>query len=144
MKPHSAPRKTHRKKSSWPVSYRWLAAGAIAMYTAIGVSTMNVAMALSPEAAQTADPSNIPPRRYDIPAGLMGAALDAFQERSGVHVTLPLAGIRGLSSPGVSGFYTPQQAIEQLLKDTGVINHFSGQEAVTGGPGQGRARGEGD
>src|SRR3569833_1869382 len=131
MKPHSAPRKTHRKKSSWPVSYRWLAAGAIAMYTAIGVSTMNVALAQPPEAAQTADPSNIPPRRYDIPAGLMGAALDAIQERSGVHVTLPLAGIRGLSSPGVSGFYTPQQAIEQLLKDTGVIYHFTGQEAVT-------------
>src|SRR5690242_7798254 len=108
MKSHPALRRTRQQKSSWPVSYRWLAAGTIAMYTAIGVSTMNVALAQTP-AAQTApaDSSSIPPRRYDIPAGLMGAALDAFQERSGVHVTLPLAGVRGLSSPGVSGFYTP-------------------------------------
>src|SRR6185503_3549940 len=121
------------KKPSWPVSYRWLAAGTIAMYTAIGVTTMNVALAQTPAAAQTAsaDSSNIPPRRYDIPAGLIGVALDAFEQRSGVRVTLPLAGIRGLSSPGASGFYTPQQAMEALLKDTGVIYRFTGQKAVT-------------
>ncbi len=126
--------KSRRKqKPAWPVTYRWLAAGTLAMYTAIGVSTMNVAMAQTPVAAQaaTADSANIPPRRYDIPACSIGAALDAFQERSGVRVTLPLPGVRGLSSPGASGFYTPQQALEQLLKDTGIVFHFTGQKAVT-------------
>ena len=56
---------------------------------------------------------------------------NVFEQRSGVHVTLPLAGIRDLSSPGASGVYTPQQAIGQLLKDTGVVYRFTGQKAVT-------------
>jgi catecholate siderophore receptor len=101
------------------------------MYTAIGVSTVNVALAQTPAAQTTAAETNVPPRRYDIPAGLMGTVLDAYQQRSGVQVTLPLQGVRDLRSSGVSGVYTAQQAIEQILKDTGMVYHFTGQKSVT-------------
>lgn len=142
MKSHPNRRNTKENKSarknSWPVSYRWLAAGTLAMYTAIGVSTVSVAMAQPPAAGQTSAPAqaqnidtSIPPRRYDIPAGLMGAVLDAYQERSGVHVAIPITGIRELRSPGVSGFYSAQAALEQILKDTGLVYKFTGQKDVT-------------
>ena len=140
MKSHPAPTKKRKaRKYAWPVSYRWLAAGTFAVYTAIGISTVNVAAAQTPTVSTTLADTNIPPRRYDIPAGLMGAVLDAYQERSGMHVTLAVPGIRDLRSPGVSGLYNAQQAMEQILKDTGMVSHFTGQKSVTVEPERGLA-----
>jgi catecholate siderophore receptor len=122
-------RKAISEKTCWPVSYRWLAIGTLAMYTAIGSKTVNVAMAQSPGNAPgtgAASDAGAIERRYDIPAGLMGNALDVFQERSGIKVAVALSGLRDLQSPGVAGSYTAEQAITQIVKGTGVVWHFTG------------------
>jgi catecholate siderophore receptor len=70
-------------------------------------------------------------RRFDIPPGLLGEALDAFAAATGVKVEIEDASIRGLASPGVSGLFSIEEALTELLDGTGVAHRFSGPRTVT-------------
>ncbi len=70
-------------------------------------------------------------RRYDIPAGPLDAALSAYQAASGVAVTAPVELVRGLTSPGVSGVYTADQALLQLLRGTSLTFRFTAPFAAS-------------
>ena len=59
-------------------------------------------------------------RRFDIPPGSMEAVIDAFQKLTGWTVIMPNEAMRGIPSTGLSGVYTPEQALKQLLTGTGV------------------------
>src|SRR5688572_12624557 len=69
--------------------------------------------------------------RFDIPSGTLDSALSAFQKACGLRVEIPNDAMRSLASPGVSGLYTPDQALRQILKGTGVSYSFTGPSAVT-------------
>ncbi len=58
--------------------------------------------------------------RFDIPPATLDVVLAAFQTATGLQVSVPNDSILGLSSPGVSGVYTVEQALRQLLAGTGV------------------------
>src|SRR5262245_4161876 len=58
--------------------------------------------------------------RYDIAAGPLSDVVAAFERVSGVHVTLALAPIGSIQSPGVSGSYDLEHALEAMLDGTGV------------------------
>ncbi|HJX29859.1 MAG TPA: TonB-dependent siderophore receptor [Thermoanaerobaculia bacterium] len=70
-------------------------------------------------------------RRFDIAPGPLGAALVVYEEMTGLRVEIPREAIRGLSSPGVSGLFTAEQALRELLAETGVTYRFSGARTVT-------------
>ena len=95
-------------QTSWPVAYRWAAMGTLVAYSAVGSKTINVARAQdisrpsrSNDSAETQ--GSQPVRRFDIQAGPLDSVLTAFEQLTGVTVTVSKEGIRSLSSPGVTG-----------------------------------------
>jgi catecholate siderophore receptor len=80
---------------------------------------------------QSAVPQQRPVVRFDIAAGLLGEALATFEQLTGITVTVVNDDVRTIQSPGVSGVYTPEQALERLLTGTGASFQFTGANAVS-------------
>ena len=64
-------------------------------------------------------------RRYDIPEGPLETVIAAYQSASGVTVTFPADVVRGITSPGVSGLLTAEQALAKLLAGTSLGFRFT-------------------
>jgi catecholate siderophore receptor len=94
------------------------------------------ALAAAPPSNLTKDKPLIQPRQdppklqFDILPGPLDGALAAFHRITGFNVTLVQDDIRTLPSPGVKGFFTPEQALGELLAGTAVHYTFSGADAV--------------
>lgn len=59
--------------------------------------------------------------RFDIPAGALADVLAAFQTLTGLTVAAPAhTTIQGLTSPGVAGTFSPEQALTRALTGTGL------------------------
>ena len=71
-----------------------------------------------------------PVRRFDIPAGPLDQVLETFRRVSGLRITLGDPVIATLQSPGVSGLYTAERALEQLLAGTAIGFRFVDRDAV--------------
>ncbi len=128
--------KVHRKKklkTRWPAAYRWAAMGTLAAYSAAGSKSFNVALAqdVARPAAVANQSQTLPPRKFDIAAGPLESVLADFTRETGIAVTFAREGIKTVSSPGVTGLYTPEQALERLLAQTGLTFRFASSSAVT-------------
>ncbi len=62
---------------------------------------------------------------FNIPAGTLESVLLAFQKSSGLQVVIPNDAMRELASPGVVGRYSPEQALREILRGTGISYRFS-------------------
>ena len=81
----------------------------------------------SPAAAS--EPEHQAAFRFDIGAGPLDGVLAAFERATGMLVSLApalRATAPGINSPGVTGTYTPGQALERLLAGTGLAFSLSG------------------
>ena len=68
-------------------------------------------------------------RRFDIPATALGDALAVFTAATQVRVEV--GGFGGMQSPGVTGLYTPEEALRKLLAGTSLVARFpSPQQAI--------------
>jgi catecholate siderophore receptor len=112
------------------VSYRLLAVGTVAIYTAIGSRTVNVASAqqLPPSASKERGTPHA--LQFNIPPGTLDVVVPAFKNATQLHVQLPET-MSGVSSLGVSRLFVPERALEQLLKGTGLSYRFTGDKTVT-------------
>jgi catecholate siderophore receptor len=72
----------------------------------------------------------MPPRRFDIDAGQVGAVLAEFERVTGLTVTVEDAALATLPSPGVSGVRTPEDALTSLLANTGLAFRFTGSSTA--------------
>ncbi|MEX2261470.1 MAG: TonB-dependent siderophore receptor [Bryobacteraceae bacterium] len=127
-------RKRSRMAAAWPVACRWVAMGTFVIYTAVGSRTVTIAYAQDAgRALDAAAPQgqSSPARSFDIPAGSLDAVLSAFQIATGLQVRVQNEAIRSVASPGVSGVYTVQQALQRLLSNTGVSHRFTAPNVVT-------------
>ena len=122
--------KSRQSKNNWPIAYRWVALGTLVAYSAVGSKTINVARAQDLSRAPSQTQGSEPVRRFDIPAAPLGDVLTAFQQITGVTVTVAKEGLRNLPSPGVSGVYTAEQALQKLLADTVLTYRFTSTSAV--------------
>lgn len=61
---------------------------------------------------------------------MLGDVLDSFGTVTGIEITVASAGIRNVSSPGVSGILTSEQALRHLLSGTGVTYRFTSPRVV--------------
>lgn len=68
---------------------------------------------------------------FDIPPQALGSALNAFADTAGVQLSYPAGLTNGINSPGVSGRYTPQQALQKLLSGTGITSRITANGTVT-------------
>mgnify|MGYP000868124023 FL=1 len=60
------------------------------------------------------------PAHYNVPAGNLEDALNAFAKQSGVTLTFDPAIVRGKSVNAINGEFTQQQVLNNLLKGTGL------------------------
>jgi catecholate siderophore receptor len=67
---------------------------------------------------------------FDIPAGTLESVLISFQKVSGIEVVIPDDGMRPLSSPGVTGRFSPDQALREILRGTGISHRFTDRRTV--------------
>ena len=121
-------------RSGWPEVYKWLATGTLVVYTAVGSKTVPVPHAQQPggDAGVGSNQTRaLVVRQFDIAAGPLDEVLKAFRDATGLQVTFASDAIRTIQSPGVSGIYTKRQALQQILKDTGVASRFRDSGAVT-------------
>jgi catecholate siderophore receptor len=73
------------------------------------------------QASRAATASQTGRLQYAIPPGALGDLLQGFEQTSGLRVTLAMPELASLYSPGVSGFFTVQEALDQLVKGTSLI-----------------------
>ena len=98
----------------------------------------SIALALCLAAPPAAMPAHAQPAAsYDIPAGPLNAALRQFAERSSTALATDAALLRGRQSPGLHGNYTPRQALDLLLQNTGLRAESDGADgfAIVAAPG---------
>ena len=69
-------------------------------------------------------------RRFDIAAGPLDAVLTTFKHATGLRLRVGDEVIGTLQSPGVTGLFTVEQALAQLLAGTGVTYRFTDGDAV--------------
>jgi catecholate siderophore receptor len=68
---------------------------------------------------------------FDIPAGTLESVLISFQNISGIEVVIPDEAMRPISSPGVTGRYSPDQALREILRGSGISHRFTDRRTVT-------------
>ncbi|WP_157385896.1 TonB-dependent siderophore receptor [Methylosarcina fibrata] len=68
---------------------------------------------------------------FDIPPQALGTALNAFADAANVQLSYPGELAAGLKSPGVSGRYTPEQALQRLLAGTPISARKTPNGTVT-------------
>lgn len=67
---------------------------------------------------------------FDIPAQPLESALRQMASKHGVQILFLPEDMKGLTTPGLKGRFTPRQAIEELLKGTGLVASFNGQDTI--------------
>lgn len=126
-------KKTERTKSLSLPRY-WVAVGTLATYSVAGSGKIALAKERATDSATAAPASdqiaNLPARRYAIPAGKLKSVLEAFEAQSGIHAEVSTPGILDLASPGVSGVYTPEEALKKLIENTGVDYRLTSHNSV--------------
>lgn len=70
-------------------------------------------------------------KNFNIPAQSLDSALEAFYEQSGVQVAYSTSVVKGIKTQGVSGDYTPEQALKELLTGTELTYTFTDANTVT-------------
>jgi iron complex outermembrane recepter protein len=75
--------------------------------------------------------TNLQAQDFHIPPQNLSSALNAYAESANVQLSYPASQTSGLSSNGVDGDYTPQQALRQLLADTGLAARETANGTVT-------------
>jgi catecholate siderophore receptor len=63
--------------------------------------------------------------QFNIPPGVLETVLRAFGDVTGVRTVASRMGIYDLASPGVQGSYTAEQALQQVLRGSGVGYRFT-------------------
>ena len=67
---------------------------------------------------------------FNIPSGTLKSVVPLFQKASGLQVVIPNEAMHSLPSPGVSGRYSTEQALREILRGTGVSYRFSDKQTV--------------
>jgi iron complex outermembrane recepter protein len=80
-------------------------------------SALILGAALSISGAANAEGASRP---FSIPAGSMATALNRLAEAGGLQLVYDAAIAEGLQSKGLSGNYTPEAALKQLLGNSGL------------------------
>jgi iron complex outermembrane receptor protein len=70
-------------------------------------------------------------QNFHIPAQSLSSALLQFSEDTDIKTFFSADVARNIKTSGVSGSYTPQQALDKLLTNTGVIYRFTDTQSVT-------------
>jgi catecholate siderophore receptor len=109
--------------------------GTIAAYAATGSANKATLLFAQPGRGHANGQAQLTVRRFDIPAGPLNIVLGQYAKDCSLSIeyTIPKETIPGFKSRGVSGLYSQQQALKQILDGTGLDFTFTGQDAVSVG-----------
>jgi iron complex outermembrane receptor protein len=74
-------------------------------------------------------------RTFSVPTGPLANALTIFGRQAGLQVSVDPAIVQGVSSPGVSGTFSVDQALARLLAGTGLAHRIVGSTVTLQKPG---------
>jgi catecholate siderophore receptor len=116
-----------KKKDAGRAMFRgtrgWIAAGTLAAYAAMGGTKSALAAKGKGEPAGTGTAeATLPLKKFDIAAGPLDGAIEAYERATGltVKIVLPAGTLAGFNSPGVVGLYREDEALRLLLEGTGL------------------------
>lgn len=89
--------------------------------------TMAIVMCFAGSTVYAADP---PPKTYQIGPQLVSAALKAFAAQSDMQLIFTEKDAGGVKSPGVTGTKSARQALQEILKGTGLEFEFTANNVV--------------
>ncbi|MGH9948262.1 MAG: TonB-dependent receptor domain-containing protein, partial [Pyrinomonadaceae bacterium] len=124
-------RKGRRGPRYWIVAVG--AMGSIIAFTVGNNRAMNVAYAENRDGGYVAlrGPRNdFATIDFNIPAGSLRDVAAAFEKKTGVKITVENDNILTVTSPGVVGSFTVEQALRQILNGTGISYSFKGVRSV--------------
>ena len=113
----------------------WMAVGTMAAYATFNRNAVFKVYAQQDRSAPSVQASGqtlgLTVRRFDIPPGTLDAVLAVYEKTAQLNVTAPRDAMRGIWSPGVTGLYTPQAALQKLLTGTGIGYHLTAPDQAT-------------
>jgi catecholate siderophore receptor len=136
IKQHQSPVR-NRRRPCWIFTTAFVASAALSagLSTKVYAGTMPVPSETGTWAAQAQGnrrtAGDQPAQRFDIASGPLSAVLPVFEKAAGIKVTLGVDSIGLITSPGVSGVFTPQDALARLLEGTNVAVRFTAPGAAT-------------
>jgi len=101
----------------------WIAMGTLAAYAAMGGTRSALAAAAKADPSGSGTPAaTLPLKRFDIAAGPLDAAVEAYEKATGlkVKIVLPDGTLAGFNSHGVVGLFREDEALRQILDGTGL------------------------
>ena len=126
-----ANRKNRKGRSGRRGGRYWVVAmgalGALVAFTAANDHRMTVAYAAERNGVlevTTNDLSDLKSTEFKIPPGTVLDVITAFQKKTGIEITAENESILSLSSPGVSGTFTIEQALRRMFEGTGITYSF--------------------
>ncbi len=125
-----------RKQAAWPVAYRWAAMGTLVAYSAIGTKTIRPVLAqdlprtTQPGVAPVAAQGDLPVYRFEIPPESLVEAAAAFERLTGLKLMLSEKALGDVPTPGISGVFTAETAIQKLLDGTGIQYRYTRSGAI--------------
>ena len=103
---------------------RFLRGSAIALLLSnVAITDASVRMAAAQAGSQAIS--------FNVRAQALGGALNAFADQAGLRLLFPSDLATGRSSPGLSGTYSREQGLSQLLAGTGLSYRFTSASTVT-------------
>ena len=66
----------------------------------------------------------------DIPGGPLSTALNRLAVQTGIHIGFESAAVRGMTTDGLSGSFTPRESLDKLLAGKAVTYSFNGERSV--------------
>ena len=118
-------RRKQQADARWGAAPRWFATGTLLAYAAAGSGKPALAQQSGVATASGDQTRTLSVVRFDIPKETLDAAIGAFKTTTGLQVEAAVPGILTISSPGVTGLYSPDAALKLLLTDTGVSYKIS-------------------
>ena len=83
------------------------------------------------QASMQAPGSDEKPMRFNIAPGPLGPVLEEIKRLSGLNIAFTNAAIADIASPGVSGVFTPSQALARALEGTSVTSRVTAPNSVS-------------
>jgi len=118
------------------MSVRLAAAMAATALASLGASLGASAQEVTQEATGgAADMAQAATQTFNIPPQPLAEALISFGRQAGLQVSAESASIQGISSPGVRGTMTRDQALNALLSGTGMVYRINGPMVAIERPG---------
>jgi catecholate siderophore receptor len=124
-------RHTTRGKALASNARTLVAAGAIVAYATMSASHLAIASVSPVRPSAEGAAATLPLKRFDIAAGPLDAAIEAYEKATGLKVKIVLPGgtVSGFQAHAVNGLYREDEALRILLDGTGLNSNM--EDATT-------------